>query len=208
MTDAEFWNQAAEKYAAQPVKDARAFDRKKAITRAHVQPHCQVLEIGCGTGSLALEMSKHVGHIHALDVSAEMLRIADQKRSAQGVTNVTFHTGTLESLVPQLPVQFDAVWAYSILHLVDDRARTLQLAYQLLKPGGVFISSNVCLAGTWVPFRSLITLMRWFGKAPLVHYYDRQTILREIAAAGFIDVEEKDVETSRLVAFVVAKKPS
>jgi arsenite methyltransferase len=207
MTDAQFWNRLAAKYAAQPVKDVRAFERKKAITREHVHPQAQVLEIGCGTGSLALEMSKYVGHIHALDVSAEMLRIAGKKRTEQGVTNVTFHTGTLEPLLSQLPNQLDAVWAYSILHLVDDRTRTLQLAYELLKPGGVFISSNACLAGTLIPFRTLITLMRWFGKAPVVHYYDRKTILCELAETGFVDVEDKDVGGSRLMAFVVAKKP-
>jgi arsenite methyltransferase len=208
MADAEFWNQLAEKYAAQPVKDVRAFDRKKAITREHLQPRSTILELGCGTGSLALELARDVEHIHAVDVSAGMIRIAEKKKIARGVTNVTFHTGTLDAVQPRLPEEFDAVWAYSILHLVDDRAGTLQTAFQLLKPGGTFISSNVCLAGTWVPYRSLIALMRWFGKAPRVHCHDRKTILREIAEAGFVDIEDKDVGTSRTVAFVVAKKPA
>ena len=208
MADAEFWNQLAEKYAAQPVKDVRAFDRKKAITREHLRPRSIVLEIGCGTGSLALEMSRDVGHIHAVDVSAEMIRIAEKKKVAQGVTNVTFHTGTLDAVLPRLPAEFDAVWAYSILHLVDDRAGTLKTAFELLQPGGAFVSSNVCLAGRWVPYRTLIAVMRWFGKAPRVHCYDRKTILREIGEAGFADIEEKDVGTSRTVAFIIAKKPA
>jgi arsenite methyltransferase len=208
MADAKFWNQLAERYAAQPVKDVRAFDRKKAITREHLRPRSTVLEIGCGTGSLALEMSRDVGHIHAVDVSAEMTQIAERKQAAQGVTNVTFHTGTLDAVLPQLPTEFDAVWAYSILHLVDDRADTLKTAFELLKPGGTFVSSNVCLAGTWVPYRTLIAVMRWFGKAPHVDCYDRKVILREIAEAGFTDIEEKDVGTSRLVAFIVANKPA
>jgi ubiquinone/menaquinone biosynthesis C-methylase UbiE len=209
MTDAQaqFWNRIAEGYAAKPVKDVAAFDRKKAITREHVQPTSSVVEIGCGTGSLALEMARHAGHIHAIDVSAEMIRIADRKKTEQAVTNVTFHTGTLEAVRPQLPAQVDAVWAYSILHLVDDRAATLKAAFELLKPGGTFISSNVCLGGTWVPYGTMIAVMRWFGKAPRVHCYDRKTILRELAAAGFVNVEEKDVGAEKLVAFVVAKKP-
>ena len=95
-TDAKFWDAIAEKYAAKPVDDLSAFQRKQAITREHLHPGCTVLEIGCGTGSLALELSPFAGQIHALDVSAEMLRIADQKKQARGVTNVTFRQGTLQ----------------------------------------------------------------------------------------------------------------
>jgi hypothetical protein len=47
--------------------------------------------------------------------------------------------------------------------------------------------------------------MRWLGKAPRVYGYDRDTILRELAAAGFVDVVEHDVGADPLVAFVVAR---
>jgi arsenite methyltransferase len=204
---AQFWDRLAPKYAAQPVKDVAAFDRKKAITRDHLQPRSKVLEIGCGTGSLALELSPHAGHIHAIDVSAEMIKIAEQKKASQGVANVTFHTGTLEAMAPVIPM-VEAVWAYSILHLVDDRSRTLKTVFELLKPGGTFISSNVCLAGTWVPYRTMIAVLRWLGMAPRVHCYNRKTILREIAEAGFVDATEHDVGAHDVVAFVVAKKPA
>lgn len=207
MTEAQFWDRLAPKYAAQPVKDVAAFDRKKAITRQHLHPAATVVELGCGTGSLALELARHAGQIHAIDVSAEMTRIAERKKAEQGVTNVAFHTGTLEAVRPRLPAAVDAVWAYSILHLVDDRASTLRTAFELLKPGGVLVSSNVCLAGTWVPYRTLITVMRWLGKAPRVSCYDRTTILADLAAAGFVDAVEHDVGADRVVAFIVARKP-
>jgi hypothetical protein len=64
QADARFWNDLAEKYAAQPVADVPAFERKKAITREHLRPDSAVLEIGCGTGSLALSMAPYAGHIH------------------------------------------------------------------------------------------------------------------------------------------------
>lgn len=95
----------------------------------------------------------------------------------------------------------------SVLHLVPERTRTLASIYRLLKPGGTFISSNVCLAGTWVPFGLILPVLRWLGKAPEVQLYDRTTMLREMREAGFVDIEEKDVGAERIVAFVVAKKP-
>jgi arsenite methyltransferase len=206
--DAKFWNDLAEKYAAQPVANVPAFERKKAITREHLRPDSSVLEIGCGTGSLALSMARHAGHIHGLDLSAEMLRIADQKRLADGVTNVTFRQGTLDETPPFPPDSFDSVWAYSILHLVPDRRHVLDALFGLLKPGGSFISSNVCLGDSWAPYGAMIAVLRWFGKAPVVHIYDRATIHRELGEAGFVDVTERDVGSGKTVAFIVAKKPT
>ncbi|WP_437524757.1 class I SAM-dependent methyltransferase [Sorangium sp. So ce726] len=205
--DARFWDDIAEKYAAKPVENVTAFERKKAITREHLRPSSTVLEIGCGTGSLALEMSPFAGHIHAMDVSGEMLRIANRKKQAQGVTNVTFRQGTLDGPTPYEPEHFDSAWAYSILHLVPDRRRILKAIFDLLKPGGSFISSNACLGGTWVPYGAIITVLRWFGKAPVVHSYDRETILREMREAGFVEIKEREVGGGRICAFIVAKKP-
>lgn len=110
--DAKFWDNLAEKYAAKPVDDVAAFERKKAITRQLLQADSTVLEIGCGTGSLALELAGSAGHIHAMDISGEMIRIANQKKAAQGVTNVSFHIGTLETASPVERGQVDAVWAF------------------------------------------------------------------------------------------------
>lgn len=204
---AKFWDGAAEKYAARSVGDPDAFERKKAVTREHLTPDSTVLEIGCGTGTLSLEMAPFAGHIHAMDISAEMIRIANEKKAAQAATNVTFHHGSLDAPAPFEPESFDAVWAYSVLHLVDDRRRTLRALHSLLKPGGTFISSNVCLRDTWVPYGPLITVLRWLGKAPFVHLYDRDTIARELREAGFVNVEEQDVGADRMVAFIVARRP-
>lgn len=205
--DAKFWNDIAEKYAARPVADVAAFERKKAITRELLRSDSHVLEIGCGTGSLALEMARFVSHIDALDISEEMIRIARGKQEASRVTNVTFRLGTLDGAGLDHHAQFDSVWAYSVLHLVPDRQETLRRIFDLLRPGGSFISSNVCLGDDWVPYAPMLAVMRWFGKAPLVRIYGRETIFGELREAGFVDVEERDVGAGRTVAFVVARKP-
>ena len=206
-TDAKFWDNIADKYAASPVKNLTAFERKQAITREHLRPDSNVLEIGCGTGSLALTLSAYVGHIHAIDFSAEMLRIATGKQKAQGVSNVTFHQGTLDNAAHFEPESFDCALAFSILHLVPDRTRVLRRIWELLEPGGSFISSNACLGDPWVPYGLLISVMRLFGKAPIVHIYKRETIMREMREAGFTEVQEHDVGAERMMAFIVARKP-
>ena len=205
--DAKFWNRAAEKYAARAVANVPAFEQKKAITREHLSPEATIFEVGSGTGSLALEMSPFAGHIHAMDISSEMVRIANEKKAAQGVTNVTFFQGTLDGPLPFEAGQLDGAWAYSILHLVEDRRGALERIFELLKPGGSFVSSNVCLRGTWVPYGAVIAVLRWLGKAPRVFLYDRETILRELAEVGFRDITVHDVGADDRVAFVTAIKP-
>ncbi|HEX6242743.1 MAG TPA: methyltransferase domain-containing protein, partial [Polyangiales bacterium] len=152
--------------------------------------------------------SAFAGTIEAWDISAEMIRIAKQKAAAQGVSNVHFQQGTLDELASSKQGCFDSAWAYSLLHLVADRRRTLGAVFQSLKPGGVFISSNVCLAGGFIPYGPLLAVMRWFGKAPRVYLYDRETLFREMREAGFVDVQERDVGAERTVAFVVARRPA
>lgn len=209
MTDsARFWNTIAEKYSKQPVADPEAFDRKIAITTSRIRPGDAVLDIGCGTGSLALRLAPSGGQIHGLDISSEMIRIAREKAEAQAVENVTFHIGTLdEDFRAFEPESLDGICAYSILHLVDDLPAILARIYALLKPGGFFVSSTVCLKETWVPLRPVVWVMRKLGKAPRVSFLSRKHLEDAIAAAGFVEIAAPDVGVKPTIAFLVAEKP-
>ncbi len=202
---AAFWDDAAERYAAKPVDDPAAFERKIAVTRSHLSPSSRVLDVGCGTGSLALRLAPDAAEVHGLDVSGEMLRIARSKAQSQGVPNVTFHQGTLET-APFDAGSLDVVCAYSLLHLVEDRPAALDTIHRLLRPGGVFISSTVCL-GVF-PYGPLLTVMRWFGKAPRVWLFPTTCLEAEVRAAGFVELTAPDVGARPPVHFLVARKPS
>jgi ubiquinone/menaquinone biosynthesis C-methylase UbiE len=203
-TDALFWDGIAATYAAKPVDDPEAFDRKTAITLSHLDPDARVLDVGCGTGSFALRLAPHVAEVHGLDVSGAMLQFARDK--ARGLDHVAFHQGTLAEL-PASVADLDMVCAYSLLHLVDDLPGTLRALYDRLKPGGVFVSSTVVLGDSWVPYRPLLTVMRWAGKAPRVEVLRHEVLLAAIRDAGFVDVDTPDVGADATIAFVVARRP-
>jgi ubiquinone/menaquinone biosynthesis C-methylase UbiE len=205
--DVRFWDNIADEYAAKPVDDPAAFERKIAITKSHLTPTSAVLDVGCGTGSLALRLADAAGQVHGLDVSKEMIRIAEGKAAAAGVDNVTFRCGTLDD-AGFAAESLDVVCAYSLLHLVDDRDATLRAIHRLLKPGGVFISSTVCLGGSLVPYRVVLALLRWLGKAPRVCVLRQARLRDEIAAAGFVDLQAPDVGAKDNVAFLVARRPA
>jgi ubiquinone/menaquinone biosynthesis C-methylase UbiE len=208
LTDAAFWNGLADKYARQPVANPEAFERKIEITKSRMKSSDIVLDIGCGTGSLALRLAPAAAHVHALDLSSEMIRIANEKARAQRVDNVTFHVGALDDSFATLKDgELDGICAYSILHLLEQRAPALERMFRLLKPGGFFVSSTVCLAESRMPLGLPLAVMRWFGKAPLVRIFSRRTLEQELRRAGFVELAQPDVGAKSTVAFIVASKP-
>ena len=183
VTSAEFWDRVAPRYSQQPISDTESYARKLAATQALMRPDMEVLELGCGTGSTALEHAPHVSHIDATDVSAAMLDIGREKAAQAGIANVSFRQASVEEFDED--GSYDMVLALNLLHLLPDRASALAKIHRLLKPGGLFISSTVCLAdGLWY-LRPVIPVLQWIGKAPYVSFVGEDAVLREVAAAGF-----------------------
>jgi arsenite methyltransferase len=207
--DARFWDGMAEKYSRMPVGNPQAFERKIAITRARLTPQSIVLDIGCGTGSLALLLAPSAGHVHGLDYSSAMIRIARDKAQAQQVGNVSFHVGAFDDGFSAFADgSVDLICAYSLLHLLDDPAAGLQRIQRLLKPGGVLVSSTVCLGESWLPYGALLRVMRWVGKAPPVRILSRRELQQAMCDAGLVDIEQPDVGAEKIVGFFVARKPA
>lgn len=204
--EAAFWNDLAERYARQPVANPGAFERKIELTRARMKPTDTVLDVGCGTGSLALRLAPSAATVHGLDISSEMIRIARGKAETEAVANVSFHVGALDSCEFE-PGSLDGICAYSLLHLVDDLPATLGRIHRLLKPGGFFVSSTVCLGESWVPYRPLLEVLRWLGKAPRVRSLRKRELEDEMRHAGFVGIEQRDVGAQSNIAFSVAEKP-
>ncbi len=204
-SDASFWDQTAEKYAASPIKDQAAYEHTLAETRKHLQPRDDLLEIGCGTGGTALLLADAVAHITATDISANMIKIGAEKAAAQGVANVDFVQATPAD--PKLAATtFDAIAGFNILHLLPDLERDLAVLRERLKPGGLLISKTPCLADwKWRAVgRIAIPIMQFFGKAPYVSFLKGSDVEAKIAAAGFEIVTSENHNT--FSRFIVAKK--
>ncbi len=203
-----FWDGIAEGYAAQPLPNPDATARKLALTRALMRPEHRVLDFGCGTGTIALRLCDAVAHIHGLDISPAMIRIARDKAIKQGADNVHFQAGPFdEESVPFEDGSLDGILAYNIVHLVPDPEACLRQVHRLLKPGGYFVQSTAFLGGAWTPYWLLIPIMRLLGKAPNhVGMLKKPQLLDDMARLGFVDVVEHDVGSETTSAFIVARK--
>jgi ubiquinone/menaquinone biosynthesis C-methylase UbiE len=204
---ARFWDRIARKYAADPIKDMAGYTRTVDRTRHYLRDTDTVLELGCGTGTTALQLAAHVSRMMATDISSEMIAIAREKAVAQACGNADFAVAAPER-APWPDGSFDAVLAFNLWHLVAERASALAHVHRVLKPGGLFVSKTACLAEMNPLIRLAVPVMQFVGKAPYVAIFSAAALEREIEAAGFAIVERARHGSRRKDAriFIVARK--
>jgi 2-polyprenyl-3-methyl-5-hydroxy-6-metoxy-1,4-benzoquinol methylase len=181
MSGEKFWNRMAKRYISGPIPDQAIYDEKLARARACFTPETTVFEFGCGSGMTARKHAPHVKSITAIDYSEAMIAHARDAAKAEGITNVSFETASLENW-PDTQ-SFDVVMGMSILHLLPDRPKALQKIVTLLKPGGLFISSTVCLGPNSL-LRPLIALPSALGLLPKVGFLTPDQLKAEMTTAG------------------------
>jgi ubiquinone/menaquinone biosynthesis C-methylase UbiE len=206
--EARFWDRMAAGYAKRPVADPAAYETKLAMMRdlLDAEPGAQVLEIGCGTGSTAIALAPHAGRIRATDLSPAMIAIAREKARAAGADAIDFEVAALEYLAVA-PESQDVVMAHSILHLTRDPDAAIAAALRWLRPGGVFVSSTVCLAEQAPWARPIAWLARKAGFfPPPLGFFTEAQLRGAIEAQGFA-IERRFRPGRKAAVFFVARKP-
>ncbi|MEM8808359.1 MAG: class I SAM-dependent methyltransferase [Cyanobacteria bacterium P01_G01_bin.38] len=210
-TSTKFWNKIAEGYSRQPIADEAAYQKKLQITQEYFQPSMNVLEFGCGTGSTAIAHAPYVQHIQAIDFSSNMIAIAQAKADAQNIQNVTFEQASIDELsVPDST--YDAVLGLNVLHLLENKEAAIAKVHNLLQPGGVFITSTLCLGDTMAWFKLIAPIGKFLGLFPLVRVFTIQDLEKSLTDAGFaIDYQwqpgdYKSPIGKANIVFMVAKK--
>lgn len=202
-----FWDKQAEKYSKSPIADEAAYQRKLKETQSLFSSDMRVLEFGCGTGTTAVHHAGYVKHIDAIDISENMLAIGRQRALDAGVENVEFKCSDLVELDAE-PASYEAVLGLSILHLLPNRTETLDRVAQLLKPGGVFVSSTACLGDSFIRHIRLIApIAKILGLMPEFYILKEQELIAELHHAGFQIDQQWHHGGSVKVAFIIAEKP-
>lgn len=199
--DATFWDRTAEKYAASKIGNPAAYEYTLGRTRSYLRPTDRVLEIACGTGSTAVLLTPDVASYRGTDISPEMIRIA---RSKLPVAGLSF------DVAGDLPDQgpFDVILAHSFFHLVPDMERRMARIFDLLTPGGYFISKTATLKGRglkWALIGAVIPLAQLLGKAPYLRKFSAAELEQAVRDAGFEIVESGDFAAP--ARYIVARKP-
>jgi len=205
MSDpSKFWNKIANSYSKRPISDEAAYQKKLEVTRGYFKPDWTVMEFGCGTGSTAIAHAPHVKQYLGLDFSANMVEIAKAKAAKAGLENLTFEQAAIDTFSAP-DESYDAVLGMSILHLLEDKEAVIAKVHKMLKPGGVFITSTVCITG-WARLITWIApIGRLFGWLPLIKSFTAKEIESSLTNANFT-IDHQWQPGSGMVVFIVAKK--
>jgi len=207
---AQFWDGQAEKYAKQPIANEQAYNATLDRTRSYLTKDQRVLEVGCGTGTTALQLCDSVQEYVGSDISSGMIRIATEKAFAKGARNVDFETAGIGDIA-STNTSFDAVLGFNLLHLLPRLDEDLRKIASVLKPGGLFISKTFCSLGPkapvkWRLMKIALPVLQALGKAPFVQFQREAELKERIAAQGFEILEARHFATDVSVPFIVARK--
>jgi arsenite methyltransferase len=161
---------------------------------AELEPGETVLDLGSGGGIDVLLSAKRVGpagKAYGLDMTDEMLALAEENRRKSGLTNVEFLRGEIEH-IPLPDNSVDVIISNCVINLSGDKDQVFREAFRVLKPGGRFAVSDVVVRGE-VPAAIRRSVELWVGcVAGALSETDYRT---KLAAAGFADI---DVEATRV----------
>lgn len=175
--------------------------REKALDIANLKPSESVLDIGCGTGTLAIAAKQRVGptgRVYGVDASPDMLARASRKATKLGA-EVVFQKGLVERL-PFPDDQFDAVLSTMMLHHLGPKARQqcVREVRRVLKPGGRVLAADFAR-----PAQGKKGLLDHFHHHGYVSLHD---IVALLAEAGFETLNSGPAGIADL-QFVLASAP-
>jgi arsenite methyltransferase len=161
---------------------------------AKLQPGETVLDLGSGGGIDVLLSARRVGptgKAYGLDMTDEMLALAEQNKRQSGLTNVEFLKGEIENIpLPENAV--DVIVSNCVINLSGDKDRVLREAFRVLKPGGRFAISDVVVLGE-VPPEIRRSMELWVGC--VAGALTNTEYRHKLNAAGFTSIE---IETTRV----------
>jgi len=168
---------------------------------AELKPGEIVLDLGSGGGIDVLLSARRVGptgKAYGLDMTDEMLALAEENKRESGLTNVEFLKGEIEN-VPLPDNSVDVIISNCVINLSGDKDRVLQEAFRVLKPGGRFAVSDVVVRGN-VPPEIKKSMELWVGCVAGALTDDEYRT--KLAKAGF---EHIDIEATRVYSIEDAR---
>jgi arsenite methyltransferase len=181
---------------------------------AELEPGQVVLDLGSGAGLDVLLSARRVspgGHAYGVDMTDEMLALANANKEKAGVNNATFLKGTIES-VPLPEASVDVVISNCVINLAEDKGAVIEEAFRVLRPKGRFAVADMVELEPLAPAIKK-SLDQWAGcisgTIPIQEYRDA------LSAAGFVDVDFEVHATESMPgvdgkigsAYIRARKP-
>ena len=160
-----------------------------------------VLDLGSGGGIDVLLSARRVGptgKAFGLDMTSEMLALAEENKRKSGLANVHFLKGEIED-IPLPDASVDVIISNCVINLSGDKDKVLREAFRVLRPGGRFAVSDVVVRGE-VPSAVRRSMEHWVGC--IAGALDEEDYRAKLSAAGFENIE---IEPTRVYDAATAR---
>src|SRR6202142_2340648 len=164
---------------------------------AKLSPGETVLDLGSGGGIDVLLSARRVGptgKAYGLDMTDEMLALANQNKRKAGAENVEFLKGEIES-IPLPDNAVDVIISNCVINLSADKDRVLREAFRVLKPGGRLAVSDVVTRGEMAP-EVRRSVLAWVGC--IAGALEENEYRSKLSAAGFERIEIEPTRVYRI----------
>jgi 2-polyprenyl-3-methyl-5-hydroxy-6-metoxy-1,4-benzoquinol methylase len=206
MKSEKFWDRVAKSSDEQDDELDETYLKILESTKKHLHVDDIVLDYACGTGIITNEIAGDVKEIHAIDISSKMIEVAKRRAGEHNFENVHFAQTTIfdERYNNE---SFNVILAFNILHLLEDAHPVVHRINELIKPGGLFISTTPCLGEKKVLgiFLSILSKIRIFPYLKRLKIPELEGL---IANGNFQIVETENLDPTGPSHFIVAKKVS
>lgn len=148
----------------------RTAENSAAFLLRYLRADTEVLDVGCGPGTITVGLARRTGRVVGLDMSAEMVEASSALAASEDIANVSFEVGSAYEL-PFDGGAFDVVYAHQLLQHLADPVAALREFRRVLRPGGlVAVRDSDCATMVHAPVEGAIE--RW------------RDIVHEVAAAN------------------------
>lgn len=161
---------------------------------ADLEPGDVVLDLGSGGGIDVLLSARRVapdGKAYGLDMTPEMLELADANKAKAGVDNVEFLLGSIED-IPLPDDSVDVIISNCVVNLSADKGQVFREAFRVLRPGGRLAISDVVLSRPLAPELTEVMAL-WTGCIAGALTQDDAVALMEAAGFEQVDIEPTNV---------------
>ncbi len=200
----KFWDGFANNWDRQAKNPSQTHIKAVENTKIYLNVNDIVLDYGCATGTVAIEIAGKVKEVHGIDISSKMIEAAKRKAAERKIENIDFTQSTIFN--GRLKREsFDVILALNILHLAEDTRKVMQGISELLRPGGLFISAVPCL-GEKKSSGILIFLLGKIMRIPYTRFFKISELEDFITNGDFRIAETKSLSQNPPQYFIVAKK--
>ena len=206
----KFWDKQAKRYDYSERQFEPVFKEVVSKTKEFLDTSDYVMDFGCATGTKTLELAMATKQIHGIDISDEMIKEATKKKDELKIMNASF---TREDIFNDTfeKVSFDKIISYGVIHLLDNKEKVIQRIHELLKPGGLFISTTACLKDKMALKNRLelsaYLIIKRLGVFPLhLNIFTTSDVEKLISSQNYSLVKAEKIFHGITISFIVARK--